>query len=75
MTGKCPDCQEELEVGVKSCPHCKKIIFWQEEKPETLEERARRKSGCLLFSPGLYAPLLLIIVIIILGLIFVVRDI
>ncbi len=70
----CPSCSKKIEKDEKKCPHCGKVLFWEGEKPQTLEDRAREKSGCFLLAPGLYAPLLFLILIIILGLIFVLQG-
>lgn len=70
MKYKCPQCLKEIEKDEEKCPNCGKVLLWDGETPETLEERARKKSGCFFLAPGLYAPLLFLIVLILFALIF-----
>jgi len=70
LSFQCPQCSGEIEKDEGKCPHCNKVLIWKEGKPLTLEDVARKRSGCFFLSPGLYAPLLFIILLIILGLIF-----
>ncbi len=74
MSFQCPQCSGEIEKDEGKCPQCGKLLFWKGEKPVTLEEIARERSGCFFLSPGLYAPLLFIILLIILGLIFALQG-